>query len=195
MPLRGRTGGTNRLGDLEGRHRTARLLERGENPGRRRRSRRARSGPADGRGIVEVAQLPLEIGLPDLLPLPIAEETSVAAQKVLQHLGGEGLDDVRHRPRAQRRTDHLRIRDRREHNRLDIGLADEFDPGALGQHIVDEKQIDLVLGDDLACRLQVADGFERREAGHLVDVPGMDLPDEEIVIEHENVDHHLSSSC
>src|SRR5699024_994333 len=35
----------------------------------------------------------------------------------------------------------------------------------------------------------------RREPGHFVDVAAVDLPDEEIVIEHENIDHHLSSDC
>src|SRR5699024_7921440 len=195
VPLRRGPGGTDGLGDLEGRHRPTSLLECAEDPARRRRPGLARARPADGRGGMEIAQLAFEVGLTELLPLPVAEEPGIAAQEGLQHLGGEGFDDVGQRPGPQRGAHDLRIGHRREHDGIDIGLTDEVDAGALGQHIVDEEEVDVLFGDDLPRRGEVPDGFERREPGHLVDVAAVDLSDEEVVIEHENIDHHLSSDC
>src|SRR5699024_534165 len=78
---------------------------------------------------------------------------------------------------------------------VDIGLTDEVDAGAFGKHIVDEQQVDVLFGDDLPRRGEVPHKFERREPWHLIDVAAVDLPDEAVVIEHENIDHHLSSEC
>src|SRR5699024_3618141 len=81
VPLRRGPGGPDGLGDLEGRHRSAGPLECAEDPTRRRRPGLARARPADGRGVMEVTQLSLEVGLTDLLPFPVAEEPGIAAQE------------------------------------------------------------------------------------------------------------------
>src|SRR5699024_10656963 len=96
VPLRGGPGGTDGLGDLEGRHRPTGLLECAEDPARRRRPGLARARPADGRGVTEIAQLAFEAGLTDLLPPPVAEAPGLAAQEGLQYLGGERSADVAH---------------------------------------------------------------------------------------------------